>query len=56
MTDDSAPEAVANGPHDDQRDAYQAPTIQRLGTLAELTQGGAVGPDDGLGGAADASI
>jgi len=33
---------------------YEAPRIDRLGTLTELTQGGGVsGPDDGLGGAAD---
>lgn len=30
---------------------YQPPGIQRLGTLAELTLSGPVGPDDGLGGA-----
>ncbi|NBE85367.1 lasso RiPP family leader peptide-containing protein [Micromonospora sp. NEAU-HG-1] len=30
---------------------YQPPTVERLGTLAELTRGGIVGPDDGLGGA-----
>ena len=43
--------------HDDQHApepaVYQPPTIERLGTLAELTQGGAPGPDDGLGGAGD---
>ena len=33
--------------------AYVSPQIQRLGTLAELTQGGLVGPDDGFGGAGD---
>ena len=33
--------------------AYEAPTITRLGTLAELTLGGSVGPDDGLGGNGD---
>jgi len=32
---------------------YEPPTITRLGTLAELTLGGTVGPDDGLGGAGD---
>jgi hypothetical protein len=32
---------------------YEAPMITRLGTLAELTLGGSVGPDDGLGGAGD---
>jgi hypothetical protein len=32
---------------------YQPPTITRLGTLAELTKGGTVGPSDGLGGAGD---
>lgn len=36
--------------------AHEPPTITRLGTLAELTLGGAVGPDDGLGGAGDGSI
>ncbi|SCF27993.1 hypothetical protein GA0070564_10574 [Micromonospora mirobrigensis] len=30
---------------------YQPPRIQRLGTLAELTQGGGLGADDGFGGA-----
>jgi hypothetical protein len=32
---------------------YEPPTVRRLGTLAELTKGGTVGPDDGLGGAGD---
>ncbi|MBF9130416.1 lasso RiPP family leader peptide-containing protein [Plantactinospora sp. S1510] len=32
---------------------YQPPSVRRLGTLAELTRGGTVGPDDGLGGAGD---
>jgi hypothetical protein len=33
---------------------YQAPMIERLGTLAELTQGGAaITIDDGIGGAGD---
>jgi len=32
---------------------HQAPTVTRLGTLAELTQGGVVGLPDGLGGAGD---
>lgn len=32
-------------------EVYEPPTIVRLGTLAELTHGGTVGPDDGLGGA-----
>ncbi|MER5454866.1 lasso RiPP family leader peptide-containing protein [Micromonospora sp. NPDC002389] len=35
---------------------YQRPTITRLGTLAELTRGGTVGPDDGLGGQGDGSL
>ncbi|MEU7586557.1 lasso RiPP family leader peptide-containing protein [Micromonospora sp. NPDC049101] len=35
---------------------YRPPTIQRLGTLAELTKGGTVGPDDGLGGGGDGSL
>ncbi len=30
---------------------YSPPVVKRLGTLAELTKGGTVGPDDGLGGA-----
>jgi hypothetical protein len=34
-------------------DGYQPPVIERLGTLAELTRGGLVGPDDGMGGAGD---
>jgi hypothetical protein len=33
--------------------AYSSPTITRLGTLAELTQGGSPGPNDGFGGAGD---
>jgi len=32
---------------------YESPKIERLGTLAELTRGGEVGPDDNLGGAGD---
>ena len=32
---------------------YEPPHVARLGTLAELTQGGFVGPDDGFGGAGD---
>jgi hypothetical protein len=32
---------------------YEPPSVRRLGTLAELTKGGTVGPDDGLGGAGD---
>ncbi len=39
-----------------QDDEYQPPKIQRLGTLAELTLGGAVSMDDGNGGAGDSSI
>lgn len=35
---------------------YRSPTVTRLGTLAELTRGGTVGPDDGLGGNGDASL
>ena len=30
---------------------YAAPTLVRLGTLAELTQGGWAGVPDGIGGA-----
>jgi hypothetical protein len=37
----------------DQHRGYEPPTVRRLGTLAELTKGGTVGPDDGLGGAGD---
>jgi hypothetical protein len=36
---------------DDPQNTYQPPTVSRLGTLAELTKGGIIGPDDGLGGA-----
>ncbi|MEV4846887.1 lasso RiPP family leader peptide-containing protein [Micromonospora matsumotoense] len=36
---------------DSSRRPYQPPRVERLGTLAELTWGGIVGPDDGLGGA-----
>lgn len=36
-----------------ERAAYRPPSVERLGTLAELTQGGTVGVDDGLGGAGD---
>lgn len=32
---------------------YVPPRIDRLGTLAELTQGGGLGPEDGFGGAGD---
>jgi hypothetical protein len=32
---------------------YEPPQVVRLGTLAELTRGGLVGADDGLGGAGD---
>jgi hypothetical protein len=30
---------------------YEPPSISYLGTLRELTLGGTVGPDDGVGGA-----
>jgi hypothetical protein len=33
--------------------AYAPPRLERLGSLAELTQGGTTGPDDGFGGAGD---
>ena len=33
--------------------SYVSPQIERLGTLAELTQGGDSGPDDNIGGAGD---
>ena len=32
-------------------DAYEPPALRRLGSLAELTQGGTSGPSDGFGGA-----
>lgn len=32
---------------------YVPPRLERLGTLAELTQGGGGSPDDGFGGAGD---
>ena len=32
---------------------YQSPRIERLGTLAELTQGGTFGAADGFGGCGD---
>lgn len=32
---------------------YEPPALVSLGTLAELTQGGGSGPDDGYGGAGD---
>lgn len=35
-------------------EVYEPPRITRLGTLAELTQGGTVGLNDGTGGAGDA--
>lgn len=35
----------------DESPVYQPPRLRRLGTLAELTLSGPVGPDDGLGGA-----
>ncbi len=35
---------------DDKNEQREAPTITKLGTLAELTLGGVVGADDGLGG------
>ena len=34
---------------------YEPPTIERLGTLAELTMGGSTGPPDSLSGAAGSS-
>ena len=55
MSDDVEPTPPAIKPEDSvgpDRD-YVSPRIERLGTLAELTQGGGVGPDDGLGGAGD---
>jgi hypothetical protein len=39
--------------HQDGREPYVAPEVRQLGTLAELTSGGTVGPDDGFGGAGD---
>ena len=35
----------------DGRDTYSPPTVETLGTLTELTRGGAVGPGDGFGSA-----
>jgi hypothetical protein len=55
MTDDAARETAMDGTGDGHPGSYQPPTIERLGTLEELTLGGVVGPDDGLGGAGDAS-
>ena len=37
----------------EEHEEYVPPRIERLGTLAELTQGGLRGPDDGFGGAGD---
>ncbi len=33
------------------KETYVAPTVETLGSLADLTRGGSVGPDDGFGGA-----
>lgn len=33
------------------KETYIAPTVDTLGSLADLTRGGSVGPDDGFGGA-----
>ena len=53
MTDDETREPVA-GPDGGHLGAYQPPTVQRLGTLQELTLGGApLDPADGHGGAGD---
>ena len=51
LMNDSRPSLVI-----DDEQAYKAPAIARLGTLAELTLGGTVGPDDGLGGDGDGSV
>jgi hypothetical protein len=32
---------------------YEAPSLTYLGTLRELTLGGTIGPDDGIGGGGD---
>ena len=55
MIDDGSYEPEMGDVDDGRRGDYQVPTVQRLGTLEELTLGGVVGPDDGLGGAGDAS-
>ncbi len=44
MNDDARPEEVSG---------YEPPMVVRLGSLAELTQGGTVGGNDGTGGAGD---
>jgi len=53
MTDDGVREPAATCPVDGLPGGYEPPTIQRLGTLEELTLGGVTGPDDGLMGAGD---
>jgi hypothetical protein len=54
MTDDAVREPETDGPDDGHPATYAAPTVQRLGTLQELTMGGApMTPDDGFGGAGD---
>lgn len=55
MTDGGEPEPAANDADDGHPGGYEPPTVQRLGTLEELTLGGVIGPDDGMGGAGDAS-
>lgn len=50
---DSAHTAPSTAGTDDAAPPYVPPRITRLGTLAELTLGGLIGPDDGLGGAGD---
>ncbi len=50
MTDDQGREPVVDDPDDGRTEAYDPPTIQRLGTLAELTQGISAGVFwDGVG-------
>jgi hypothetical protein len=39
--------------HAERPPGYDPPAVSRLGTLAELTQGGTTGPSDGFGNAGD---
>ncbi len=52
MTDSSRTADVADVGSRPANPGYEAPRLERLGTLAQLTLGGDVGPDDGLGGSA----
>ena len=55
MIDDGSQETEPYGVDDGHPGTYHAPTLQRLGTLEELTLGNFTGPDDGLGGGLGAS-